>query len=183
LGEVLTSPDLKKITMLRNVTKASEPELLAGFCECGNKTFRFHKMRGIYLLAENPLASQEGLCSMELVKVGIFKGRLQNGSQNVNCVLIFQLQNSVSDCQLDVTASGYGLMRLILSQMTHWLTTSKQEFPSTGSDTNNLIDKLAYICFGVYSLCEKTCNPVSIKYFRIHAKLHLKLYTHALLSS
>ena len=28
---------------------------------------RFHKMRGISLLTEDMLASQEGLCSMELV--------------------------------------------------------------------------------------------------------------------
>jgi hypothetical protein len=30
-------------------------------------TFGFHKMRGIFWLAENRLASQEGLCSMEWV--------------------------------------------------------------------------------------------------------------------
>jgi hypothetical protein len=30
-------------------------------------TFRFHKMRGISWVAEDILASQEGLCSMELV--------------------------------------------------------------------------------------------------------------------
>ena len=29
------------------------------------RTFRFHKMRGISLPAENRLASQEGLCCME----------------------------------------------------------------------------------------------------------------------
>jgi hypothetical protein len=31
------------------------------------RTYGFHKMRGIYLLAENRLAFEEVLCSMELV--------------------------------------------------------------------------------------------------------------------
>jgi hypothetical protein len=33
-------------------------------------TSRFHKIRGISCLAEKLLASQEGLCSMELVPLG-----------------------------------------------------------------------------------------------------------------
>ena len=39
-------------------------------CEWGNEPFGFHKMRGISWLAENRLASQEGLWSMEWVFPG-----------------------------------------------------------------------------------------------------------------
>jgi hypothetical protein len=31
------------------------------------RTFGFHKMRGIYLLAEKRLVSQEGVCSLEFI--------------------------------------------------------------------------------------------------------------------
>jgi hypothetical protein len=41
---------------------------VAGTCESGNG---FYKMRGISWLSENRLASQEGLCSMEQVGIGI----------------------------------------------------------------------------------------------------------------
>jgi hypothetical protein len=43
---------------------------VAGSCECGNEPSGFIK-RGISLLAEDLLASQEGLCSMELVSYDI----------------------------------------------------------------------------------------------------------------
>jgi hypothetical protein len=39
---------------------------VAGACVCGNE-HKFHKMEGIYCLAEDLLPSQEGLCSMNLV--------------------------------------------------------------------------------------------------------------------
>ena len=38
---------------------------LAVTCECGNEPSGFTKMWGISLLAENRLASEEGLCCME----------------------------------------------------------------------------------------------------------------------
>ena len=38
---------------------------MAGICECGNEPSGSHKVRGVSRLAENRLASQEGLCSME----------------------------------------------------------------------------------------------------------------------
>jgi len=38
---------------------------VAGTCQRGNEPSGFHKMRGISCLAENRLASQGGLCSME----------------------------------------------------------------------------------------------------------------------
>ena len=40
---------------------------MAGCCECGNEPFGFHNMQGISRVAEDLLASQEGLCSMELI--------------------------------------------------------------------------------------------------------------------
>ena len=38
---------------------------LADTCQCGNGTSVFVKSGGIYLTAENLLASEEGLCPME----------------------------------------------------------------------------------------------------------------------
>jgi hypothetical protein len=40
-----------------------------GACECGKEHSGSKKMRGISRLAENLLASEEGLCSMELFLV------------------------------------------------------------------------------------------------------------------
>ena len=62
LGEMLTTPRREYLTMLRIKHKS----LGAGFCECSNESV-FHKMRGLSQLAKELLASQEGLCSMELV--------------------------------------------------------------------------------------------------------------------
>jgi hypothetical protein len=42
---------------------------VAGTCECGNELSGFVKKRGISRLAENWLASQEGLCFMEKVSI------------------------------------------------------------------------------------------------------------------
>ena len=38
---------------------------MAGICKCNNEPSGFHKLRGNPWLAENRLASQEGLYSME----------------------------------------------------------------------------------------------------------------------
>jgi hypothetical protein len=40
---------------------------VAGSCECGNEPSGFYKTRGISWLADDLLASEEGLCSLELV--------------------------------------------------------------------------------------------------------------------
>ena len=40
---------------------------MIGICECGDEPSGLHKMRGICSLAEDLLASQEGLCSIRLV--------------------------------------------------------------------------------------------------------------------
>ena len=41
---------------------------MAGACECGNEILGFIK-RGIFGLTEDSLASQEGLCCMDLVSL------------------------------------------------------------------------------------------------------------------
>ena len=41
---------------------------MAGTCECGNESSDSVKCGEFFLLAENRLASQEGLCSMEQVR-------------------------------------------------------------------------------------------------------------------
>jgi len=53
-------------------------------------TFGFHKMRGMFLVAENLLASQEGLCSME--KLSLINSTYSFGKKIIahrKCVLIF----------------------------------------------------------------------------------------------
>jgi hypothetical protein len=48
----------------------SGEEQMAGFCECGKR--RFYKILGISWQAEDLLASQSGLWSMELVSYNVY---------------------------------------------------------------------------------------------------------------
>jgi len=78
LGEVLTTLTVKKnayVTKHEHVPRTCTDTLVwpkqlrirtgGGHVWMLKRTFGFHKMRGISWLAENRLASQEGLCSME----------------------------------------------------------------------------------------------------------------------
>ena len=51
----------------RTDSPGSGQKQVAGSCEYGDEPSGFHKMRGIYWIAEDMLASQKGLSSMELV--------------------------------------------------------------------------------------------------------------------
>jgi len=51
------------VALILFITGSQEGQI-AGCCECGNEP---NKMQGISWLAKKLLASQEGLCSMELV--------------------------------------------------------------------------------------------------------------------
>jgi hypothetical protein len=93
LGGVLTISHRKNLTMLRHPHKSLanptvtliQPKTGSIWLRIGagggplwkrRWTFGFHKIRGIYWLAENLLASQEGLCFMELIWLVIVGSKL-----------------------------------------------------------------------------------------------------------